>query len=69
MNPGDLVELHYHVGVGLIVKDPKIMKFAGLVAEVMVNGKIRKIALNDYIWDRKRKMWRRDGIQSWWKDK
>ena len=67
MKPGDLVELHDHVG--LIVKDPKIMKFAGLVAEVMVNGKIRKIALNDYIWDRKRRMWRRDGIQSWWKDK
>jgi hypothetical protein len=46
-----------------------VLKFAGLVVEVMFSGEIRKLALNDYIWDRKRKMWRRDGIQSWWKDK
>ena len=67
MKPGDLVELSDSVGI--IVKDPKMMKLVGLVAEVLVCGKIRKLALNDYNWDRKRKMWRRDGIQSWWHEK
>ena len=67
MKPGDLVELSNSVGI--IVKDPNVMKFAGLVVEVMVNGEIRKLTLNDYSWDRKRKMWKRDGIQSWWDDK
>jgi len=56
MRVGDLIECHS--GMGVLMTAPKIMKYAGLIGEVLLNGEIKKLNVSHYEWDEERKCWR-----------
>tara|TARA_R110000824_G_scaffold179663_1_gene359943 strand:+ start:2113 stop:2298 length:186 start_codon:yes stop_codon:yes gene_type:complete len=58
MRVGDLIECRK--GMGVLMKPPRVMKYAGLIGEVLLNGKIKKLNVSNYMWDEERKCWRRN---------
>jgi|TARA_R110002167_G_scaffold20392_3_gene74591 hypothetical protein len=46
--------------MGVLMKPPRVMKYAGLIGEVLLNGKIKKLNVSNYMWDEERKCWRRN---------
>jgi hypothetical protein len=48
--------------MGVLMTAPKIMKYAGLIGEVLLNGEIKKLNVSHYEWDEERKCWRTNEI-------
>ena len=56
MRVGDLIQCRK--GMAVLMKPPRVMKYAGLIGEVLLNGKIKKLNVSHYVWDEERKCWR-----------
>ena len=56
MRVGDLIQCRS--GMAVLTKAPRVMKFAGLIGEVLLNGKTKKLNVSNYVWDEEGKFWK-----------
>ena len=56
MRVGDLIQCRK--GMAVLMKPPKVMKYAGLIGEVLLNGEIKKLNVSNYEWDEEGKFWK-----------
>jgi hypothetical protein len=56
MRVGDLIQCR--LGMGVLTRAPRVMKYAGLIGEVLLNGKIKKLNVSNYMWDEEGKFWK-----------
>lgn len=52
---GDIV--HAHQGIGVLLEEPKIMKFAGLIGVVLFESGIKKVNMSGYKWNGDKRWW------------
>ena len=56
MRVGDLIQCRS--GMAVLMKPPKVMKYAGLIGEVLLNGKVKRLNVSHYEWDEEGKFWK-----------
>ena len=56
MRVGDLIQCRK--GMAVLIKPPIVKKFAGLIGEVLLNGKRKHLNISHYIWDNEGKFWK-----------
>lgn len=55
MKAGDLVLLG--IVVGIVVKKPVYKKYAGWVAEILIQGQVKKLKTHYFIWEKEQNAW------------
>ena len=55
MKQGDLVLLDKRAGI--VIKEPVHKKWAGQVAEILIEGKVRKLKISCFVWKKEKNAW------------